>query len=196
MKKIIISFLLISCGAGISDFTEDLGSNYTLESESKELTFIYKKPNMKPIKVLPTVLSYNYNRDFIVAKQHPCKEGIILYEINGLIEDKIDIYKTFKDSIKSPARFTIEDSLLVIKIKNQGYNGIRNSIKDQEIISKESDSIITNDPFYRKLFIHEYNYWIVDKKQDYIYGPLTKMRYNELKDSLGIHLELRTLSDF
>ncbi len=36
-----------------------------------------------------------------------------------------------------------------------------------------------------------YYYWIINKKSDYIYGPLTKERYQELKDSLHIHLELK-----
>ncbi len=36
-----------------------------------------------------------------------------------------------------------------------------------------------------------YYYWIINKKRDYIYGPLTKERYQELKDSLHIHLKLK-----
>ncbi len=40
-----------------------------------------------------------------------------------------------------------------------------------------------------------YYYWIINKKRDYIYGPLTKERYQELKDSLSIHLELKNMHE-
>jgi hypothetical protein len=77
---------LYSC----SDYSKELGGNYFLNVEGKNINVILNhRPNTKGIP--PAILKYNYNNDFIIAEQKP--------NINDNILDETANYKNGRDSL-------------------------------------------------------------------------------------------------
>ena len=65
---IILSICLVfSC----SDYSEDLGGNYTYMNEGGSLKSISHRFPKKGGRIPPSVVSYGYNTNFIIAKQIP-----------------------------------------------------------------------------------------------------------------------------
>lgn len=73
----LLLFFLFCCGC--SDYTERLGSGYFFVKEGGSLNEIYCE---KPFggRIPATVIDYDYNNDFIIAKQKPKIPQSILYE--------------------------------------------------------------------------------------------------------------------
>lgn len=53
-----------------------------------------------------------------------------------------------------------------------------------------ADSVLENDEYYKRIFSSTSNYWIIDIKQDTVYGPLKKKEYLRIKKKKNIPLEL------
>lgn len=74
-----------------------------------------------------------------------------------------------------------------------GFN-LRNDLKKyptnsgEEIIrsEEEADSILKKDDFFRSVFAHDINYWIIDNKTDQVYGPFTKTEFEEKRKVLNV----------
>jgi hypothetical protein len=58
----------------------------------------------------------------------------------------------------------------------------------EEIIESENraDSILQHDPFYRSIFEHEINYWIISTEAHRLYGPFTKEGCKKKRDDLRV----------
>ncbi|MEM9143216.1 MAG: DUF3997 domain-containing protein, partial [Bacteroidota bacterium] len=67
----------------------------------------------------------------------------------------------------------------------KGFNG-DNLERDQKILDEVSDSILRNNPNYRKLFENQDNYWVINKKNNIVFGPLTKEEYLLKRDKLHL----------
>lgn len=78
-KRYIVfcSALILQCCT--SDYTENLGAGYFFRNEGGDLKDILsKKPNGGEIP--STVIAFDYDRNFIIAKQRPKLPQDILYE--------------------------------------------------------------------------------------------------------------------
>lgn len=75
---LIISFYLIfnSCS---SDYTENLGNGYFFNGEGGSLNNIYCEKSYGG-RIPATVIGYDYDNDYIIAKQKPRIPQSILYE--------------------------------------------------------------------------------------------------------------------
>lgn len=77
-RYFIILFLLLitSCG-GASDFYEELSGGYFYRDESNDTKEILGHDKSKQ-NIFPKVISYAYNKNFIIAAQEPLKEEYII----------------------------------------------------------------------------------------------------------------------
>ncbi|MCE7043815.1 DUF3997 domain-containing protein [Dyadobacter sp. CY312] len=76
MNKIVIVFIVMyffSCGAGISDFTEELGNGYVYESFGQELKNI-RSPIAGQKNIYGKVIQYVHDENFILVMQQPNEE--------------------------------------------------------------------------------------------------------------------------
>jgi hypothetical protein len=84
MKNIILIIALLgitSCGISFSDINLSLGDGYYFLGEGRSQSYIYctyniGKPAIDEIVIWPTVLSYDYDGNFIVVKQSPNRDVI------------------------------------------------------------------------------------------------------------------------
>jgi hypothetical protein len=120
---IFITLILQNCS---SDYTENLGNDYFYRNEGGIIKDILcKKANGGEIPA--TVIEYNYNNDFIIAKQKPKLPQDPLYD------------KTYK--------------------YNLGENVLY--------------------------------YWLIDKENQIVYGPLNIEEFNKVKVKLKVPNELK-----
>lgn len=69
-----------------------------------------------------------------------------------------------------------------------------NSVEERIQSEVKSDSILKHDPYYKSIFAHKINYWIIAHKKKEVYGPLTKEEYIQKRSELGVpeDLEVKT----
>lgn len=114
------------------------------------------------------ILSHSANRENIYGR-------IICYDYNS--DFIIALQEPIFDEFVSMIGFNLRDDS--IKYSSNSSEDIRNS----EI---EADSILKNDPYYRKIFSSKYNYWIISHKLDSVFGPLTKEEYLIMREEINI----------
>lgn len=186
MKKFLIVFflvILLSCNE------RNLGNNYYYlpDYESKEYftrKFIYKSFDenvFDEIIVYPNVIKFEYDKKYIISLQQPnkflmlkrIKENLELWD-NYYIENK-------KDSLVS----IVHKKILLSEIHSILGN------RKMEKLNMVSDSIFINDIYFKKMFRNKYNYYIINKENDSIFGPLTLNEFEILKKEKNINLEFR-----
>jgi hypothetical protein len=62
----------------------------------------------------------------------------------------------------------------------------KNSSEERIESEKEADSILKHDPYYKLIFAHKTNYWIIVNKSKEVLGPLTQMEYQSKRKYLNI----------
>ena len=65
---------------------------------------------------------------------------------------------------------------------------IKDSIKAYQT---GAENIFQNEDFYQRIYKKGLNYYIIDKKEDSVFGPLTKKEYRNIKEKRGIKLEFK-----
>lgn len=79
--------LILQCCT--SDYTENLGGGYFFRNEGGDLKDIHSK-EPKGGEIPPTVIAFDYDKNFIIAKQRPKLPQDILYEKNYNYELGVD----------------------------------------------------------------------------------------------------------
>jgi len=77
--KLILFLIIFSLNNCSSDYTENLGNGYFFVGEGSPLNKILNEKSNRG-QVPENVISYDYNKDFIIAKQKPDLPQSILYE--------------------------------------------------------------------------------------------------------------------
>ena len=99
--------------------------------------------------------------------------------------------KQFLDETTPFIRRSIrEDSSFYQLLKSKGVTD-KNSIEDWDIINPLLDSIFHSDPFYKKIFSSNENYWIIDKDENKRFGPLTFTEFENLRRDKRIDLKFK-----
>jgi hypothetical protein len=159
-SSLIVYFLICcSCLCGCSDYGEELSGDYFYMDESKELKMIENGASHK--KIYPTVVAYDCNKDFIVAKQIPNKESI-LQEVEGEILDSLH-----KNSIDTNYQLT------------------------SDRFAKEAQLKIETSSYFQEMMKNDTNYWIIAHQSKQMYGPLTRKDYLKLSTMLSIPNSLK-----
>ena len=174
----------------MSDYSEDIGGGYTFEHESKSDNFI-----LGGHEVWPDVVSCNFNNRYVIAKQKPDKTSSISLMTSELSAKYIMYNNYITDSnyrkeVKELANKIISDSTVYNLLLSKGVS-FRNTLEDKNKIDIISDSIFRNNPYYKKYFSDTVNYWIINKKEELIFGPFTKEEYLKKKQEIGVPKNLK-----
>lgn len=86
----------------------------------------------------------------------------------------------------------------IIVLQNPNHRAIINTIisgpfyseGERKLAEKKADSILKNDPYYKKLFSRKTNYWIISKKDHQVYGPYSKPEYEAKRKELKVSKKL------
>ncbi len=177
--------MVIICFTSCKDET-DLGNNfyYLPDYESVDVGYpfgsiIYKSKEkyvFEKIFVSADVINVNKNDDYIIVKQIPNKK-ILLQNI----KDDLNLWSNYYLEIK-------RDSLIDLNYQKTSIYNIHKLVtnKGAEAIT---DSIFNNEPFYKKMFVNKYNYYIIEKSNDFVFGPLTLKEFDALKKEKKIDLD-------
>lgn len=194
---VILFFGLYSCGAGWSDLMLDMGNNYHYYGEGTPFNYIYYENNINEqsiisrVVVKPNVESFAFNENFILAKQKPnFKSCAVLLgdELNNVAWTfkRIDSFSFEKLPNHLQKRYleNLKDSIFYRKIALKITP--ENTIEEQMYFISLADSIIKTDKEYQKIFEKEFNYWIIEKETNRVFGPFTYEEYLEKKKELGV----------
>lgn len=81
------------------------------------------------------------------------------------------------EEYKTMVGFNLRDNL-----KKYPTNSSEESVQSE----KEADSILKHDPYYKSIFAHKINYWIIVNKSEEVLGPLAKVEYQSKRTDLNI----------
>lgn len=183
MRKIallFIIFLFVSCDE------RSLGKNYYYLSEydaNEYLTesFVYKSFDenvFDEIIIYPKVKSIEFDNKYIIVFQQPNKE-LMLKQIKEDLELWNDHYLESK-----------KDSLVSLVHNKMRLTDIHNLVKNKkEKLNITVDSIFNNEILYKKMFRNKSNYYIIQKANDSIFGPLTLKEFEVIKKKKSIDLD-------
>ena len=93
-KSVIITLLVLIFkleNCEYCDYTEYFGNGYYYRDEGGDIKEIFGSKAHTP-GIPPTVIDFDYNRDFIIAKQKPKLPLDILYDVNYLYKDEVDTF--------------------------------------------------------------------------------------------------------
>lgn len=161
----------------------DMGYPYgTVIHKSKKLA------NLDTIIVHSDIVKFSENSSYIIALQKPNKKLIlneiessleILYKYNSEDDSVIISFPHTHTNIEINKRYKKDLDSLVLLTKD--------SVKSYKI---EAKNIFENEPFYQKIYNkNPVNYYIIDKKQDSVFGNLNRDEFRKIKKVKGIKLE-------
>ena len=177
----LILFLLFSCNGSESEKEINLGTNFyyipSQENIFDATTFdgngIYQIDNYKKIPViLPDIDKYKFNSDFIIVKQN-----FDIEQTSRLIENMIFMPNTY---------FTYDKNY--IQLNENSLAKLDKSENNSIYSGKFTRELIENTAVIQKMKTNKENFYIIEKKELKINGPLNKLEFIELKQKLEINL--------
>ena len=204
IKYLFLSIIYLTfsgCGAGIADFTEDLGGGYFYNGEGSESNYVYlgKKEqhgySIDTILVYPQVDCFAYDEYFILLRQKPSLKGHKSW-LGSRIQSCANIFRRLDSLLpKVPASYQsfykdyAKDSIFYREVASQISS--HNTIEDQEFCRMIADSIIKDDPYYQKIYSRDINYWIIEKNVKKLHGPYSQEEYINRKEELKVPEDLK-----
>lgn len=183
--KIYVLIFIMICFVSCKDETE-LGNDffYLPEYESIDVGYPYgtivyhsnEKNIYDDILVYSDIVGINNNDKYIIVKQKPNKKTLL-----KVIEDNLNLWNNFY--IESN-----KDSLINLVNRKILISDIHKLIKDKNIKEVE-DSIFNNDLYYKELFNNKINYYIIQKRDNSILGPLSFKKFEIFKKERSIDLD-------
>ena len=194
MKKTILAIFPIFLTSLISchDDSNNLGKYYYYMTKDDALDygliswdFIYKSDKTRSryysiIDKTPSdIIDYSFDDNYIIAKQKYNRE-VLLNELEMELSSWGGYYNIYK-----------REGVI-------NFNDVQVSLKE---ISKQielrgstnlADSIISHSTYYKELLTpNKINYYIIDKDEDSILGPLDKLEFEKIKKEKGINLDFK-----
>lgn len=193
MKKVLlftISFLLFSCGAGTNDINVDLGDGYFLEVEGSRSN-IGTDYSFKD-GIYPNIVSYALNDRYIIVKQKPDNKNLLLLYSDNILSNYLIL--THNPTIEKNNHIKKFQDLKIWKDPTNNsqirelisrYNNVEDRVKILNYISEKA----LDDPKITTMLSKKINYYIIHKKCETIFGPLSINEFNRKKNDLLIQLE-------
>lgn len=193
---IIVLPFFLSCN--LSNETDQMSGNSSFVNKGTGYRMISSNnPILYKTTIYQDVLSKACNDDFIIAKQKPNKQ----HYVPSLGFDLYIRYTSYKHYLENPnilneegyreQKGKIEWDSANYKMFFERGTSDKNSSQDIQISWAIADSLIKNDPFYKKIFANEVNYWIIYNPKDTLIGPLTKEEYKVKRKELKIPDDLQ-----
>ena len=87
LRCVIVSILIPSCAISFSDIKQSLGNGYYYLGEGETQRYVYRSfdernPSIDEISIWPTVLSYDYDENFVIIRQSPNEKAIKQYLVD------------------------------------------------------------------------------------------------------------------
>lgn len=175
---LLYSIFLLSCK---SEEEINLGNNFYY-IPFQEIIFdvtsfggngIYLLENNEKIPVvLSDIDRYEYNSEFIIIKQN--------FDINQssrLIENMIFLPRTY---------FTYDKKYIPL---NENFLTKLDTLENNSIYSEKfTRELLENSSEIKKMMINKENYYVIEKKELKINGPLSKNEFEEIKKNLEMNL--------
>ena len=186
MKKtlvIFVIFTLFSCN------DSELGSKYYYLADyaASDIGYPYgsivyksgKENHFDDIIVYSNVEKINHNSDYIIILQKPNKRLM-----DKKIRDDLEFWNNYYLENK-------KDSLVDLTYKKMFLKDIYNLVKKDKAqkLNIITDSIFNNEIFYKKIFKNKENYYIIQKGNDSILGPLNLKEFTKIKNQKNIDLD-------
>ena len=141
--------------------------------------------------VYPNVVDIDHNKEFILVKQLPNKK----YYNWNLSSEIYCIYRSYSDflndSSASKKWHGLASDSSIYKIFASKGASTENTSADLSISHYLADSLIENDPYYKRIFASGFNYWIIYCPTDTLIGPLTIEEYEAKRKELKIPDDLQ-----
>lgn len=195
-KSLIFILLFASCNEFSQDYIE-LSGLYFFRNKGAHKRSINSQNGLSKNVIYADVIDYKSNDSFIVAQQIPNLINY-KYELGSSLYLR---YIAYADYLRNPkiinsnlGRFykgTIENDSINYKIfLNKGASE-KNSIQDINLEEEIADSLLKNDPKYKKIVYSKENYWIIRISKDTLLGPLSKSEYLSERELLHIPKEVK-----
>ncbi|GAA4242176.1 hypothetical protein GCM10022292_11380 [Winogradskyella damuponensis] len=176
---LLVSLFLFSCNESEEEI--NLGNNFYY-IPFQEIIFdvtifggngIYQLENYEKIPViLPDIEKYEYNSDFIIVKQ-----DFNIKQTSRLIQNMISMPGTY---------FTYDKRY--IKLNENYFAKLDKSENSSIYYKKFTSELLDNTSSIQKMKKNKENYYIIEKKELKVNGPLTKSEFKEMKKNLEINL--------
>ncbi|WP_298782721.1 hypothetical protein [uncultured Polaribacter sp.] len=180
-KSIYFSLLVFLFSCNESEEEINLGNNFYY-IPFQEIIFdvttfggngIYQLENNEKIPViLSDIEKYEFNSEFIIVEQNFNTE-----QTSRLIQNMLFMPETY---------FTYDKKYLKL---NENYLAKLDESENNSIYSKKfTKELLENTSSLQKMKKNKENYYIIEKKELKINGPLTKSEFKEMKMKLEINL--------
>ena len=137
-------------------------------------------------QIYPIVTDLKYDKQFLLVEQNP---DSLWYHVD--LSFSLDRSYSRNEQRKTiyfwPGYSNLTNNLL-LESKNISN---KNSSADQKIFNEFADSLIRNDPFQRRIFSQQINYWILEFSKDSLHGPFSKQQYLLEKKKLLVPKDLK-----
>ncbi|MDR1005411.1 MAG: hypothetical protein LBL74_00910 [Bacteroidales bacterium] len=191
--KGIISGLLIYVvftNGACADYTEELGEGYYYYAEGAGARIIAQRNNKKldnGTTIYPTVLIYDYDKTFIIAKQSPSKDKYaILWAIDVKTERNLISNSNYLRTIIAKDSIILDSLIDTMRFVD---SIIRND-------SMFFDSVVLEDSYFKKMFSNDTNYWIIYKPEHQVLGPYTYKEFVIKRKELKVPDDLDISSNY
>jgi len=129
--------------------------------------------NKKSPVILPDIEEYKYNSDFIIVKQNFNNE-----QSNRLIENMLFMPKVYFTYNKNYIKLN-EDYLAKLDQSEQ------NSIYSEKFTAE----LLKNSTEIQKMKSNKENFYIIEKKEFKVHGPLNISEFKKLRQNFKVNLE-------
>lgn len=131
----------------------------------------YKNNEKTPV-ILPDIEQYKFNSEFIIAKQN-----FNIEESTRLIENML---------FKPKVYFTYDKNFINL---NENFLEKLDKAEQNSIYSEKfTNELLKNTTVIQKMKNNKENYYIIQKKELKIYGPLSTSEFKKTKQNLNINL--------
>jgi hypothetical protein len=205
MKKTVIRILIVLAALpacqSIKKEDKQLAGHYIYRSKGLDKRFIDPQNALGKNIIYADVIDYASSDSFILVQQKPSDK----YLKNHLGFYLYFRFLAYADYLRNPSVVNTEDGKFMkgfIETDSINYQlfmhrqaSEKNTAKDKEIGLAIADSLIHNDPGYKKIASGEDNYWILRLAADRLLGPFSKAAYMQERKQLSIPGDLKLKSE-
>ncbi|SUP53536.1 Uncharacterised protein [Weeksella virosa] len=182
-----ILFITISCNRnGVKYHYQD--SIEALDNGDPYGSMLYKENDAsgKEILIYDKIIKYGENKHYIIILQKPNKNLMI-----DRIKSNLEILNYHHSNKNTVISFPhIHTNTKINKKYNRELDSLIQITQDTvKAYLLEAERIFQNEPYYQQIFRNKYNYFIIDKKKDTLYGPMQEKEYLKKRGEFDLKLE-------
>lgn len=151
-------------------------------------TIVYKslqRNSYDTILIYSDIVKYAEDKSYIIVLQKPNMD-LLFEEIKNNLFQFYKGYKKYNYTNENYSYPYGQNKDILLKNMDSIFLITKDSAKTYEI---EANSIIKKELYYKRMFERKYNYYIINKKVDSIYGPLGYDKFKNLKNKNKINFD-------